>query len=298
MATVLCYGIAVEDFVFQVPEMPREAIKYRATGFAAVGGGTGANAAVAVARLGGRSLLATALGDDAVGDTIAADLEDDGVDIRHVRRLPGIVSPLSAVFVDPRGERLVMNYKDPRLPDGSAFVPADLSGIDAVLADIRWEDGTALLFERAAAAGMPRILDADRAPIGDDPIRLASHVAFSAVALREMTGSQDPETGLAAIAGRTGAEVSVTDGARGVFWRDGTVVRHQPAFPVKAVDTLGAGDVFHGALALALAEGQESPQAYRFAAAAAAIKCTRFGGGRAGAPDRAAVDAFLKEHSR
>ena len=72
---------------------------------------------------------------------------------------------------------------------------------------------------------------------------------------------------------------------------DGTIA-HIPAFVVETVDTLGAGDVWHGAFALALAEGQGAREAIRFASAAAAIKCTRFGG-RAGAPTRQEVDAFL-----
>ena len=65
-----------------------------------------------------------------------------------------------------------------------------------------------------------------------------------------------------------------------------------PAFPVHTVDTLGAGDVFHGAFALAITEKQELRQALRFASAAAALKCTRFGGAFA-APQRAEVEELL-----
>jgi sulfofructose kinase len=64
------------------------------------------------------------------------------------------------------------------------------------------------------------------------------------------------------------------------------------AFPIRPIDTLAAGDVFHGAFALALAEGCAEADALRFAAAAAAIKCTRFGG-ITGAPGRAEVEALL-----
>ena len=76
-----------------------------------------------------------------------------------------------------------------------------------------------------------------------------------------------------------------------LFVEDGTIA-HLPAFAVEAVDTLGAGDVWHGAFALGLAEGQGERAAIRFASAAAAIKCTRFGG-RAGAPQRTEIEAFL-----
>ena len=86
--------------------------------------------------------------------------------------------------------------------------------------------------------------------------------------------------------------MAATDGAHGTFWLDGTEVRHVPAFDVEVVDTLGAGDVFHGAFAAGLMEGATPEAALRFASAAAAIKCTRRGG-RAGIPDREEVVGFL-----
>ena len=71
-------------------------------------------------------------------------------------------------------------------------------------------------------------------------------------------------------------------------------MQETPAFPVHTVDTLGAGDVFHGAFALGITEGQDLRTALRFASAAAALKCTRFGGAFA-APQRAEVEALLGE---
>jgi len=110
--------------------------------------------------------------------------------------------------------------------------------------------------------------------------------------LRNTARMQDFAAGLSAVAKRTPALLAVTDGASGSWWHDGRAVRHIAAHPVKAIDTLGAGDVFHGACVLALAQGQPFEQALYFAAAAAAIKCTRFGG-VAGAPTRPEVDAFV-----
>jgi sulfofructose kinase len=88
--------------------------------------------------------------------------------------------------------------------------------------------------------------------------------------------------------------LAVTNGPEGVYWLDGDAVRHMPAFKVDAVDTLGAGDTFHGAFTLRLAETGDAIESLRFASAVAAIKCTRFGG-TSGAPTRDEVDAFLKE---
>ena len=102
-----------------------------------------------------------------------------------------------------------------------------------------------------------------------------------------------PGRGLLAMRDRTDAFLAVTTGAGGVWWLDGSEIRNQPAFPVEVVDTVGAGDVFHGALALALAERQPEPAALRFASAAAALKCAR-PGGRAGTPARSEVEELLK----
>jgi sulfofructose kinase len=98
------------------------------------------------------------------------------------------------------------------------------------------------------------------------------------------------------VALETGAIVSVTDGGNGSwFFQDGDE-RHVPAFEIDAVDTLGAGDVWHGAFALMLAEGESTERAIRFASAAAAIKCSRYGG-RAGIPGRAETEAFMAEQA-
>lgn len=88
----------------------------------------------------------------------------------------------------------------------------------------------------------------------------------------------------------------MTDGARPVHWRSGNGGGQIQAFAVHAVDTLGAGDVFHGAFAFALVEMGDPVRALRFAAATAALKCTRFGGGAA-TPTRAEVDRFLLENA-
>jgi sulfofructose kinase len=87
--------------------------------------------------------------------------------------------------------------------------------------------------------------------------------------------------------------VSVTQGEHGVTWMDDGELHHLDAFTVDAVDTTGAGDVFHGAFTLALAEGMAEAAAFRFASGAAAVKCAR-PGARAGIPDRVAVDDFLR----
>jgi sulfofructose kinase len=119
---------------------------------------------------------------------------------------------------------------------------------------------------------------------------------FGEDALRSTTGAVDLADGLRAVAERTGAMLAVTAGADGVVWLDHGTVHRLPAFEITAVDTTGAGDTFHGAFALALAEGADDASALRFAAAAAAVKCTR-PGARRGIPTRTDVEALLDRTS-
>lgn len=299
MTTVLCAGVAVIDFVLSLDEMPRRAEKYRAKDAAIVGGGCAANSAVAVARLGGRAFLASRLGADAIGDMIVADIESEGVDCRFAKRFEGKRSSFSSVFVDRHGERQIVNFRDEALDrDASWLERAELPVFDAGLADTRWPEGAEATMRLARQRGKPAIMDVE-APveIAMSALRAATHLAFSEQGLREFSGRADFVSGLRhAVDVAPGAFVCVTRGEDGVSWLEEGEVRHEPGFRVAVADTLGAGDIWHGAFALALGEGQKEVEAIRFASAAAAIKCTRFGG-RSGAPKRAEVEDFLREKS-
>lgn len=298
MTTILTVGVAVIDIVMSVDALPRKPEKYRARDAAIVGGGCAANAAVAVARLGGRSLIAARTGQDQIGDMIVAGLEAEGVDCAQVRRIKGGRSSFSSIYVDAAGDRQIVNFRDMTLSfDASWLAERIPDNVDAILADTRWPQGAAVAMEAARDRGIPGILDAE-APVreAERALRLASHVAFSAQGLRDLTGLDDLDGALEMAREETAAWVCVTDGAAGVtFFEDGQRA-HEPAFPVDVVDTLGAGDVWHGAFALALGEGQRARTAIRFANAVAALKCTRFGG-RSGTPTRAEAEAFLRSRT-
>jgi sulfofructose kinase len=299
MPHILCAGIATLDQIFRLDVMPSRAEKYRASDLAVTGGGTAANAAVAMARLGARVGLFATLGNDAIGHQIRDGLVREGVEAGGLRLLPGLASPLSAILVDRAGERMIVSYADPALPRDTGWLPSALpDGVDGVLGDTRWQEGSAHLFRLARAAGKPAVLDGDRAPtVVPGLVDLATHVAFSLQGLRDLTGEADARRALRAFGPRSRTWIAVTNGDEGVFWwRDGAIV-HRPAFKVPVVDTLGAGDTWHGAFAVRLAEGADEAEAVRFASAAAAIKCTRFGG-RDGTPGRQEVEAFLDDIDR
>lgn len=296
-ARILCIGVAVQDFVYFIDEMPVRAEKHRAHDFMSVGGGCAATAAVAVARLGGQALLATRLGDDPVASQIVAELEGFGVDCSLSRRFPGAKSSIASVFVDAAGERMIVSYRDPAIPADPSWLPDIASiGVDAVLADTRWPEGAARCMSEARGQGRPTILDAER-PVraAAEAVRAASHVAFSRQGFEDWTGGiTDLPAQVEAAARDLGAFACVTDGARGVAWAHETRSGHVSAPQVDVVDTLGAGDTWHGAFALALGEGRSEEEAMRFANAAASLKCARRGG-RLGVPTRDEVDGLMRQ---
>ena len=193
MTRILCAGIATLDQIFSLEAMPERSEKYRARDLVVTSGGTAANGAVAIARLGGEACLFGALGDDPRGDEIVAGLTAEGVDCAGVRRVAGRTSPLSAILVDSAGERIVVSHADPELPGSTAHLPTRLpTGVDAVLGDTRWQAGSAHFFRLAREAGVPAILDADRAP-NERPelLDLATHVAFADAGAAGLTGLDD-----------------------------------------------------------------------------------------------------------
>jgi sulfofructose kinase len=296
--SILCAGIIVLDEVFQVESFPPPDGKVQASGFFVVNGGCAANAAVAVARLGGKAALAGPLGgpagEDPNGDRVLAALAREGVDCAGCQRMAGLATALSAIFIDARGDRMIVTYRDDRI---ATAVPVDprrlVAGADAVLADNRFPDFVRPICAAARERGITVVLDADRpTEMSEDLFRIATHVVFSSECLRATTGIDDLGAALQRAAGVTQAFLAVTNGPGDVLWLDGRALRRSPVFPIKAVDTLAAGDVFHGGLTLALAEGRDVVAAMRFAAAAAGLKCTRLGGSAA-APRRAEVEALL-----
>jgi len=165
---------------------------------------------------------------------------------------------------------------------------------DAVLADNRFPIFSLPICRAALRRGVPVVLDADKPAEPRDPLFSAcSHIVFSSEGLRATMGMQDLGAALLKFGQATNAFLAVTNGADPVLWRDfDDSIRELPVFPITAIDTLAAGDVFHGGFTLALLEGRDTVDALRFAAAAAGLKCTRFGGSAA-APRRAEVDALL-----
>lgn len=296
---ISCTGIVTIDTVFGVDQLPTGDGKWSAEWFEETGGGVAANAAVAIARLGGRSRFIGCVGTDWRSMTARRGLLAEGVEVDGMHQLEHRSTPTSAVMVDGEGNRMIVNHV------ASDFFeladPAWASNIeeaDVVLVDLRWMAGAAASVTAAQQAGVRSIVDVDRpVPLDAAVLRHATHLLFSADALLTMTGVPRPGDALGRIARIVPGWVGVTLGRDGMLWLDGNTLHHRPAHDIDAVDTLGAGDTFHGAFALALAEGHDEASALAFANTAAAVKCLRRGG-RVGMPTREDVESFQQQRTR
>ncbi|RPI41453.1 MAG: hypothetical protein EHM67_08240 [Hyphomicrobiaceae bacterium] len=296
---IICVGHAALDRIYRIEAFPPEPTKVRALEHIEAGGGMAANAAVAIARLGGKAELWSRTGDDAAGVSVRAGLQAEGVDVRYLQAFEGARTSTSAIIVDRQGERLIVGQRDAGMPSGTSWLPLErVREADAVLGDLRWLEALRSVFARAKQENVPTVLDADLGAREALPsiLRLTDYAIFCAPALRELMPSGPDEARLASVLAQGPRYAGVTLGAEGYLWRDHNETGRVPAFDVSVTDTTGAGDAFHGAVALLLAEGRSVADCARSASAVAALKCTRLGS-RSGLPNRAELDAFLSSHS-
>lgn len=290
---VICLGCAFWDTLFKVDRIPGSGTKVLPEAAVQVAAGMATAAAATIARLGGAVELWARVGDDPIGESFLRDLAQEGVQIGRVRCVPGARTAFSAILIDRAGERLVVPYTDPSLDKDPSWLPLDeIARASAVLVDMRWLEGAKIVLAEARRRGVPTIVDADIAPPETlrELIALGDHVLFSEPALLSLTRSITPNEALLEIVEQIDAEVvGVTLGAHGALIRhrdDRPGIIHEfPGFSIQAVDTLGAGDVWHGTYVYGLVNDWGLSTSVRMANAAAAMKCERFGG-RLGAPNR------------
>jgi sulfofructose kinase len=277
---IACCGGVVLDLIFEVERIPRTPEKVPAFAFREGGGGLAATAAVSIAALGGAAEFWGRVGDDTHGQRLADLLRGRGV-TPFVERSPAGRTPVSTIMVDRQGERMLAYFGSDSLDPDPKWLPIEtITALDSVLCDVRWTQGARAVLTEAKAQGVPSVLDVELAAPDDVAAltTLSDYNLFSAPALTRFTGLDEPQAAVRAAADRTQAVVGVTLGNHGFLWMDNGRCWLQPAFQVRAIETNGAGDVFHGAFAFAIACGDDVGQAARFASATAALKCTRRGG--------------------
>ncbi|MBU8542766.1 MULTISPECIES: PfkB family carbohydrate kinase [Roseomonadaceae] len=291
---VVCLGSVVMDHTFLVQDIVQPPSKNRATGYSLGAGGLAANASVAVARLGGRCVFWGRVGDDLNGPPLLEALAEQGVDVSHCHKATGGRTPVSAVLVDPVGERSIYAYRGDNLGTDPAWLPLHiLDGAQAFLCDPRWAEGSARALDYARERGIPTVIDGEKSEtrLLLDLIPRSDHAVFSEPGLANYAPGARPVEGLRKAIAEGCQVAAVTRGEKGTLWltAQDPEPRITPAFRVMATNTTGAGDVFHGAYALAIAERQKVDRAMRFASAAGGLRA------RDGAtPSRAMVEELLR----
>ncbi|HQH69529.1 MAG TPA: PfkB family carbohydrate kinase [Candidatus Hydrogenedentes bacterium] len=260
------------------------------------GGGLVATALVACARLGAQTELLSMLGDDAAADHILAELGAEHVSTAHVLRQPGGASPFSFIHVDEEtGERTIFH----RRATGMEWRTMDrglLAGARAVLVDGYYPELARDAVRAARACGVPTVADTVPGEANAEWLRDVSVLIAPRHYLRAGGFGNDLERALDAIHAMGPATAVVTLGADGWVASAPEGRSKGNAFQVGVVDTVGAGDVFHGAYAYGLARDWPTARCAEFAAAVAAVKCTRVGG-RAGIPTLGQALEFLRARS-
>ncbi|WP_417555206.1 PfkB family carbohydrate kinase [Microbacterium sp.] len=273
-------GLATLDVVHRVAVAPAANEKVTATAQFVAAGGPAANAAVTFAALGGQATLVTALGSSPVAQTIAAELRGVGVEVVDVDPGHAGLAPVSSVVViEGTGDRSVVggDAADRQAPAPSPeLVGSLLDGVDVVLVDGHHPEVSVAVAHAAQASGIRVVVDAGRwKPAMADVLPAASDVVASADFRMPGAGSSE-ETAARLVADRVPVVV-VTDGPAPIRWWQGGERGEVPAQAVDAVDTLAAGDVFHGAYAFAAASGLAVPAIVAYASKVAAVRCTMVG---------------------
>jgi sulfofructose kinase len=296
---VVGLGYTATDYLAIVPGLPLLNTKLEAHCLSIQGGGPVATALVTVRKLGLKPLYIGKVGDDQFGKFMLSELEREGVDVTKVVCQKGATSQFAFIMVDEaQGHRTIVWTRGTvgKLKRGEA----DLRPLNTcrclLLDDLETEAGIEAA-ARVRKLGVPAVLDAGSLRPGmDELVPLCDYVVGSSQFGEEFTGQKDPLSAARFIFEKTGRVAVITAGEKGSFGVSAEGGFERKAFEVRAVDTTGAGDVFHGAFAFGVLRGWELPRMLEFSNAVAAMKCRKLGG-RPGIPTLGEALEFLKLHS-
>ncbi|MBM4313897.1 MAG: carbohydrate kinase [Deltaproteobacteria bacterium] len=290
---VLCVGVASYDFVFSVDQHPGPDEKTSAGALIHCGGGPAANASVMVARMGLKSAFAGYLGSDLFGWNHLEELRSAGVNTGLVVRGEH-PTPVSGVIVKPSGERSVVNYRS-----AESILPRDIPLLNDIHPRVILFDGhepelSAALMNQVRDLGITTVLDAGSLNKGASELfDKVDYLVCSERFAHQFSGASSPDIAMEKLILRA-RSVVITLGKNGLIWKNRCGEGRFPAFEVDAQDTTGAGDAFHGAFAGCLAKGMGWNETLIYSSAAAALCCTKLGA-RAGIPEGAEVEKFLRQ---
>ncbi len=298
---VLGVGISAVDDTLTVERYPLSGAKVPVQSSARHGGGLACTAVAAAAVLGGKAAFVARFGDDELSEYIRSSLSLRGADVSHIISDARGQPYHSRIIIDrTTGERTIFYDLSRYQPVQAADVSAELlASTRVLLVDFLSPPGPLELILKARRAKVPVLLDIEgQCPESASVLEHVDHLVVPEEFARWSTGQQDLYAACAALARIPRAATVVTAGAAGCWWTDSPqrAPVHFPAFAVKAVNTNGCGDTFHGVYALAIAKNFSIMEAVCFATAGAAIKAAGSGGGWDALPSAAQITGLLRRH--
>ncbi|MCD6394889.1 MAG: ribokinase [Planctomycetes bacterium] len=302
---IVVVGSSNTDMIIKIDRIPRPGETVIGGRFSTAPGGKGANQAVAAARAGGDVAFIARVGNDMFGSEALKGFAADEINIDHVTKDTTAPSGVASIFVDKNGENSIAVASGAN----ANLSPADIEAAEKTIAcadilvmqlETPIETVTAAAM-MAHADGVKVILNpAPAQPLTDDLLKTVSILTPNESEAELLTGigveNEDGARKAAeALLAKGVATVMVTLGENGVIIATADGVKKVDAFEVDPVDTTAAGDVFNGALAVAIAEGSRLEKAVLFANAAAAMSVTKLGA-QPSAPTRHEIDEFMKNH--
>lgn len=307
---IIVVGSLNTDLVIRAPRRPLVGETVTGAEYIEVGGGKGANQALAAARLGARVRMVGHVGSDGYGTLVTESLAGGGVDVSNVRAIDGARTAVAFIVVEPQGDNSIIVASGAN----QLWNEDDIATAESILDQA--PDGTIVMLQleipievvsrtlaHAKARGHRVILDP--APVKPMPADLLDGIDYATpneLEASQITRIEVRGVNTAIDAGKIlldrGIQTAIiTLGGKGCVIATKEATQHYPTYPVNPVDTTAAGDAFNGAFAVALGEGKNCEDAAAFANAAAALATTKLGA-QPSLPTRDEVDEFLRRIAR
>ena len=275
MKKIFVNGLSALDLIHKVSDLPKKPIKYKSKSTFVSIGGNAANASVALSRLGVKVYLSTVIGKDDVGDILKQKLLSENIDLSYTQFIDNFKTSISSIIIDKNGERLVLNNRE--FNDVVIKNNIDYGIFDGFLFDSRDIKNSLKILKQIKNIKKPKVLDAEENTT-NELLNYFSHVVFSYQGLKSFTGIENIESALKTFANTSKFQTLVTNGEHGCYYIQDKIIKNIPSIKINAVDTLAAGDIWHGAFLFKLIKKSSLVNSIEFANYIASMKCKKFGG--------------------
>ena len=278
---IICVGPIFLDRVVRIDSFPKKPIKLVAKSLEKRLGGPAAVASFAANILGENSELVSRFGDDEAADFLQSELNQYNINFKKSITVKGTLSSQSHIFEDKHGERMLAVFNEKKLLNEKTLPNFNFTNEQTYLIDTHWIEAAHYVAKNTYDRGIKCVVDLDnftKSQALEETINYSSHPIFSEIGLLQFTNDKSVIDSLKSLYMSNNKFYAVTLGSKGVYWIDNGRVFHCSAPKINAVETNGAGDVFHGAFARFIHANKTIQESIELATAAASLKCSRSGG--------------------